>query len=186
MTACLVIALKVTRSTCLGSAFFFASSSLTCQLIASPSRSGSVARIRRSAFLASSAIVLHPLRLVAHRFPNPSRSPRPGRPSRPWAAGRGRGRRRPRTLKSPPRYFSMVFALAGDSTMTSCMEFFAGPYTYVRARVVARRSHSSSDEMRAAGVKSPAARICHSKAPLASRRLSMPKIATPIAAAKAL
>src|SRR3546814_3495653 len=26
-----------------------------------------------------------------------------------------------RTRKSPPRYFSMVFALAGDSTMTICM-----------------------------------------------------------------
>jgi hypothetical protein len=50
------MALKVTRSTCAGKARRFLSTSCTCQLIASPSRSGSVARISASAFFASSVI----------------------------------------------------------------------------------------------------------------------------------
>ena len=50
-TADLVMALKVTRWTVasLARARFFLSTSSTCQLMASPSRSGSVARIRREA-----------------------------------------------------------------------------------------------------------------------------------------
>ena len=56
-TAPLVMALKVTRWTsAVFSAFFLVSTSSTCQLIASPSRSGSVARMIRSAFFAASAI----------------------------------------------------------------------------------------------------------------------------------
>ena len=56
-TADLVMALKVTRSTSVSfSAFFLLSTSSTCQLIASPSRSGSVARMTRSARLAAAAI----------------------------------------------------------------------------------------------------------------------------------
>ncbi|MNS81157.1 hypothetical protein D3C72_1148610 [compost metagenome] len=56
-TAALVMALKVTRWTSVSfSAFFLFRTSRTCQLIASPSRSGSVARMTRSARLAASAI----------------------------------------------------------------------------------------------------------------------------------
>ena len=56
-TADLVMALNVTLSTAVSlSAFFFVRISSTCQLIASPSRSGSVARMTRSAFFAASAI----------------------------------------------------------------------------------------------------------------------------------
>ena len=58
VTADLVMALNVTRSTLAGSAFFFRSTSCTCQLIASPSRSGSVARIKASAVFAASVISL--------------------------------------------------------------------------------------------------------------------------------
>ena len=58
VTADLVMALKVTRCTCasLPIAFFFRSTSSTCQLMASPSRSGSVARITVSAPLAAWAM----------------------------------------------------------------------------------------------------------------------------------
>ena len=57
VTADLVIALKVTRLTC---AFFSdeASASRRCQLIASPSRSGSVARIRFGSRASASLIAL--------------------------------------------------------------------------------------------------------------------------------
>ena len=51
------MALKTTRLTALPfSAPFFFSTSSTCQEIASPSRSGSVARIRRSSALSAAAI----------------------------------------------------------------------------------------------------------------------------------
>ncbi len=55
VTADLVMALNTTRCTSADlMAFFFCSTSSTCQEMASPSRSGSVARIRRSApFMAS-------------------------------------------------------------------------------------------------------------------------------------
>ncbi len=59
VTADLVIALNTTRCTSAPfTAFFFCSTSSTCQLIASPSRSGSVARIRRSAPFMASAMSL--------------------------------------------------------------------------------------------------------------------------------
>src|SRR5580704_4776468 len=59
VTACLVMALKTTRSiTCLPSAFFSLRNSSTCQEIASPSRSGSVARMSLSAPLTALAISL--------------------------------------------------------------------------------------------------------------------------------
>ncbi len=57
VTADLVMALKTTR--CTWASFrtrFFCSTSRTCQEMASPSRSGSVARIRRSAFFTASAM----------------------------------------------------------------------------------------------------------------------------------
>jgi len=58
-TADFVMALKVTRCTSVSfSAFFLVRMSRTCQLMASPSRSGSVARMTRSDFFAASAISL--------------------------------------------------------------------------------------------------------------------------------
>ena len=66
-TADLVMALKVTRCTSasLPMAFFFLRTSSTCQLMASPSRSGSVARITRSAPLAAAAMSLRRLAALA-------------------------------------------------------------------------------------------------------------------------
>ncbi len=59
VTACLVMALNTTRSTvCDFSAFFSLSTCKTCQEIASPSRSGSVARISLSAPLTARAMSL--------------------------------------------------------------------------------------------------------------------------------
>ena len=66
VTAALVMALKVTRLT-----FFFplamteASASVRCQEIASPSRSGSVARISSSSVFSASVMALICLRLSA-------------------------------------------------------------------------------------------------------------------------
>src|SRR5579884_891091 len=59
VTACLVMALNTTRSmACDVSAFFCLRTSRTCQEMASPSRSGSVARMSLSAFLRARAISL--------------------------------------------------------------------------------------------------------------------------------
>ena len=115
VTTLRVISLKVTRRAFSSGR---SSSSFRCQEMASPSRSGSVARYTVSAFLALSR----------------SSEMMPSRPLTGIYSGvksfststpillRGRSRRWPMeatTLKSPPRYFSIVFAFAGDSTITS-------------------------------------------------------------------
>ena len=123
-TACLVMALNTTRSTvCVLSAFFSLSTSSTCQEIASPSRSGSVARISLSAPLTARGDVVEPLLRLGVDLPDHAGNRRRDRPSRPWPAGRGHGRRRPGPRSRRPRYLLIVLALAGDSTTTMFMEF---------------------------------------------------------------
>src|SRR6185369_15232172 len=126
VTALLVIALKVTRWTFDGSAFFCRSTSCTCQLIASPSRSGSVARINVSAFFASSAIAFICFDRsgeTCHCMAKPSAGS-----TDPSLGGRSRTCPNEASTRCPlPRYFSMVFALAGDSTTTS---FKMCPHAY--------------------------------------------------------
>src|SRR5688500_3890789 len=93
--------------------------SATCQAIASPSRSGSVARKTRlaafAAFLISETVWVLPLMVTysgVNVFPSISTpSFRVGR-SRTWPTVAF-------TEYPAPRYFPIVFALVGDSTMTS-------------------------------------------------------------------
>ncbi len=89
VTAALVMALKVTRWTVIpASAFLRFRTSSTCQEIASPSRSGSVARIRVSAPLAAVAISLRRLADLASTSQLMSKSSS-GR-TEPSLAGRSR------------------------------------------------------------------------------------------------
>ena len=93
------------------------SASQTCQLMASPSRSGSVARYNASAPRTARAMasMWRLLRSISWYFmakpASGSTAPSFATRSRTWPYEAS-------TLKSPPRYFSMVLALAGDSTMT--------------------------------------------------------------------
>ena len=113
-TTFLVISLKVTRRALPSGRF---KSCFKCQEIASPSRSGSVARYTVSAVLADFS-----RSLMISSFPRMG-----------WYTGSkscsrstprvllGKSRRWPMqafTSKSFPRYFPMVLAFAGDSTMT--------------------------------------------------------------------
>src|SRR5258706_412846 len=89
-TAVRVMALKVTRWTFTpASAFFFFSTSRTCQEIASPSRSGSVARISVSAPLAAAAMSLSRLADLASTSQLMSKSSS-GRTEPSLAGGAGR------------------------------------------------------------------------------------------------
>src|SRR5262245_56472516 len=115
----LVISLKTTRRTLRRARA--PSSSARCQQIASPSRSGSAARKIASASLAadfrSSSTFLRVGR-TSYSAANPFLTSTP-------RLFLGRSRTCPieaRTSKSRPRYLLIVFALAGDSTMT---RFFA-------------------------------------------------------------
>ena len=112
------------------------STSSTCQEIASPSRSGSVARIRRSAPFGGVGDVGEPLGGLGVDLPESWRSRRRAAPSRPWTAGRARGRRRPGPCSPEPRYLLMVLALAGLSTTTT---FMRGSHGWPRARGPAGR-----------------------------------------------
>src|SRR5207342_493898 len=95
--------------------------SAMCQLIASPSRSGSVARNSASADLAALAIAstcFWFFSIRSYRMAKPlagSTAPSFGTRSRTWPY-------EARTVKSLPRYLLIVLALAGDSTMR---RFFA-------------------------------------------------------------
>ena len=103
VTDCLVMALNTTRSTVWSlSAFFCLSTSSTCQEIASPSRSGSVARISLSAPLTASGDVVEALLRLGVDLPDHAEIVRPDRPSRPWPAGRGHGRTRPEPRSRGP------------------------------------------------------------------------------------
>ena len=70
------------------------STSSTCQEIASPSRSGSVARISRSASFTASAMSDRRLLRLAVDLPEHGEVVARDRPSRPSTAGRGHGHRR--------------------------------------------------------------------------------------------
>ena len=114
-----VISLKVTRRALSSGRF---SSSFRCQLMASPSRSGSVARYTVFAslerFFSSS---MTSLRAATGIYSGA----KPFSMSTP-SLFLGRSRRCPMeaiTLYCPPRYFSIVRAFAGDSTITR--SFFA-------------------------------------------------------------
>ena len=117
--------LNTTRSTGLSPISFFAfSNSNTCQLMASPSRSGSVARMSLSACFSAVWISLRcffdPPETCHFISKSSSGSTDPsllGR-SHTWPKDAS-------TLKSSPRYRLMVLALAGDSTMTSFMRFLS-------------------------------------------------------------
>src|SRR6185436_18797 len=122
-TACLVMALNTTRSTvCFLSAFFCFSTSSTCQEIASPSRSGSVARIRPSAPLTARAMSFSrfwDLSSTSHSILKSwfgSTEPSLAGRSRTWP-------NEARTSYPGPRYLLIVLALAGDSTTTIFIEF---------------------------------------------------------------
>ena len=119
VTTFFVISLKVTR-------FAFSSSSskssLRCQEMASPSRSGSVARYTVEAALDSffSSFISSRLSLTGIYCGS-----KPCSISTPILL-LGRSRRCPMdavTLYPLPRYFSIVLAFAGDSTMTSSFAF---------------------------------------------------------------
>ena len=123
VTAVLVIALKTTRLTRVS--FLIArrlvNVSCRCQLIASPSRSGSVARINSLSFFRASAIALTCFLLadptsqsISNSFSG-STEPSFGGKSRtcPYDA---------KTVKPGPRYLFIVLALAGDSTTTTAIE----------------------------------------------------------------
>ena len=119
----------------------FPTASLTCQAIASPSRSGSVAiRIRSASFAAllSSAIAFClPLTVVNFGANCPSTSTPSSRSgkSRMWPTVAF-------TVKPFPRYLPIVFAFAGDSTTTSVCLPSAMSFSLllVRHRRVIRRS----------------------------------------------
>ena len=111
--ASLVISWK--RMRCVGALDL--SWSATCQAIASPSRSGSVARKMVeavfAAFLSSESVLVLPL-MVTYLGSNPRSTSTP-------SSRVGRSRRCPtvaRTSYPAPRYFPIVLALVGDSTMT--------------------------------------------------------------------
>src|SRR5258707_15317149 len=117
------MALNTTRSILwsLIARFSFNTSS-TCQEIASPSRSGSVARIRRSAPLSDLAMSLsRPAALgstshIIRKFCSGSTDPFLAGRSRTWP-------NEARTSYEEPRYLLIVLAFAGDSTMTIFMSF---------------------------------------------------------------
>src|SRR3954462_10072015 len=117
-TACFVIALNTTRSILwsLSARFSFITSS-TCHEIASPSRSGSVARISRSA----------PFRALAMALRRPAALGSTSQiiwklafgSTEPFLAGRSRTwPKEARTSYEAPKYLLIVLAFAGDSTMT--------------------------------------------------------------------
>src|SRR5712691_4389930 len=94
----------------------------TCQAIASPSRSGSVASNTRSAALAAFLISA---RVLAFSFIVTYFGVKPFSTSTP-SSRFGRSRRCPTvalTVYPRPRYLPIVFALVGDSTMTSAPPF---------------------------------------------------------------
>ena len=114
-TARLVISLKTTRRN-----FFLERpprASARCQQMASPSRSGSAARYTASASLAalfSSSRIFLRVGRISYSAVKPFFTSTPSRflgRSRTWPMEAF-------TWKSRPRYLLMVFALAGDSTMT--------------------------------------------------------------------
>src|SRR5258707_10291629 len=117
------MALNTTRSILwsLIARFSFNTSS-TCQEIASPSRSGSVARIRRSAPLSDLAMSLsRPAALgstshIIRKFCSGSTDPFLAGRSRTWP-------NEARTSYEEPKYLLIVLAFAGDSTMTIFMSF---------------------------------------------------------------
>jgi hypothetical protein len=118
-TAFFVMALKTTRFTGFPlMTFLLLRRSSTCQEIASPSRSGSVARMRPSEDFIASAISLMRLDEAASTSQNISKS-WSGRTEPSFA---GRSRTWPKdasTLYPGPRYLLIVLAFAGDSTTTT-------------------------------------------------------------------
>src|SRR5499426_841480 len=122
-TACLVMALKTTRSTaCFLSAFFCLSTSSTCQEMASPSRSGSVARMSLLAPLTARAISLR--RFCALSSTSQIMRKLASGSTEPSLAGKSRTWPKEASTSYPgPRYLLIVLALAGDSTTTIFMKF---------------------------------------------------------------
>ena len=121
-TACLVIALNTTRSTACDflSACFSRSTSSTCQEIASPSRSGSVARI--SVLAALTALAISASRLAAFGSTCHTIWKSNSGSTEPSLAGRSRTWPKEASTSYPgPKYLWMVLALAGDSTTTTFM-----------------------------------------------------------------
>ena len=115
------MALNTTRSTgCFLSAFFCLSTSSTCQEIASPSRSGSVARISLLGALHGPGDVVEPLARLGVDLPDHAeivlRIDRAvlGRQVADMAEGG-------QHLVAGPRYLLIVLALAGNSTTTIFM-----------------------------------------------------------------
>src|SRR5215207_8268287 len=116
--ASLVISWKSTR--CVGT--LEPSWSATCQAMASPSRSGSVARYMveavLAAFLSSDSVLVLPLMVTYLGSKSRSTSTPSSRV--------GRSRRWPTvafTSYPAPRYFPIVLALVGDSTITRALPF---------------------------------------------------------------
>src|SRR5262245_32935749 len=123
-TASLVTALKTTRSTGTpAKAFLRSSTCSTCQEIASPSRSGSVARI---SFLAPfTALAISSSRLAALGSTSQCISKSLSGRTEPFFDGRSRTWPYEASTRYPgPRYLLTVFALAGDSTITMFIETF--------------------------------------------------------------
>ena len=101
------------------SAFFSSSIACTCQEIASPSRSGSVASQSRSAPFSALAIAATCLLPRSSALPVHGEAFSSGRTEPSFG---GRSRTWPKlasTVKLPPRYLLIVLALAGDSTTTT-------------------------------------------------------------------
>ena len=136
----MVIALNATRSmVTFFSARRFSRASSRCQEIASPSRSGSVARTRRSDSFRASAMAL--TRLADAVSTSQAIAKSSSGLTDPSLLGRSRTcPKLARTMKSEPRYLLMVFALAGDSTTTTFIRFCSGKIGCDRASVKARES----------------------------------------------
>ncbi|MNV86715.1 hypothetical protein D3C71_1807680 [compost metagenome] len=114
-TACLVISLKTTRQSWVSSS---SRACARCQAIASPSRSGSAARYTFLTFLLASlsSFNTEPFpRMVMYLGLKPFSTSTPI-----WLLGRSRTCPIDAfTIYLLPKYLPIVFALAGDSTMTN-------------------------------------------------------------------
>ncbi len=143
--ACLVTALKATRLTLRSflRAFFCSRICRMCQEMASPSRSGSVARINLSAPLTASVISF----MIFWDLASTSQCISKSLSGSTDPFFEGKSRTCPKdgmTLYPLPRYLLMVLAFAADSTITTFISDFQAGCARLLARPGARRFLSAS------------------------------------------